>query len=524
MKLLKWLKKQKNVLIIIIGFFFTVEIIIFSTIKYKENEDKKTFLDFKSQELNAQVKMGEHYLNIIARVFYEKMINTPVTSEIMYKASQTNDPKKLAILREQLYKKYEKDYEYMKTLGVRQLHFHLPGVISFLRFHRPEKFGDSLVNIRESIVYVNQSKKPIECFEEGRIFNGFRHVYPIFKDQQFVGTVEISYSFKAFLEHVLEVNTQTSYLFLVSNDVINEKVFQDEKTNYMKSDFENFSIDKKSLNNNMDISLNDILSINKTIAQEVSKKIVKQDNFTVATHIGKIKNKSVIVRFMAIRNFNKKKVAYIVAYNYSITLDIVKKRSAQILVLLTVVNAVMTMLIFFLLQREKRKTEYASKEAIHDPLTAILNRRGFDQMLEHKIFVSKRYLSELSIIFFDIDHFKNINDTYGHDIGDVILKELTTVIKEQIRESDVFARWGGEEFVILLPMSSLSDALLLAEKLQTKIKDTHFSVVDHLTCSFGVTQLKQNDQVETFLKRVDEFLYLAKTTGRDKIVIDGFRA
>lgn len=152
MNIYEFVKKQRHVLIVVVGFFLISEIIIFSTIKYKGEEDKKIFLDLKAHELGSQVKMGEHYLNLIAKVFYEKVINTPATSEIMYEASKTNDPKKLAELRDEIYKKYEKDYEYMKTLGVRQLHFHLPGVVSFLRFHRPEKFGDSLVDVRESIV------------------------------------------------------------------------------------------------------------------------------------------------------------------------------------------------------------------------------------------------------------------------------------------------------------------------------------------------------------------------------------
>jgi diguanylate cyclase (GGDEF)-like protein len=520
----EFIKKQKNVLIIVLSFFVIVEMVVFSTVEYKAKEDKKLFLNFKANELNSQVKVGEHYLNLIAKVLYEKVVDNSDTSEIMYKASHTKDLKELKLLRKELYSKYESEYKYMKQLGVRQFHFHLPNAVSFLRFHRPNKFGDSLIDVRESIVSVNKYKKPIECFEEGRIFNGFRHVYPIFKDKEFVGTVEISYSFKAFLEHVLEVNTQTSYIFLVNDDVINEKVFQDEKTNYMKSEFKNYSIDKKTLNDSMKISLNDIFSINKAIGAKVSKELETKDNFTIATHLGDMYNKSVIASFIAIRNFNKEKVAYIVAYHYSASMDIVKKRSAQVLVLFSFLNLIMSILIFILFKREKQKVEIASKAATHDALTGILNRRGFDQMLEYKYSVSKRYLSDLSIIFFDIDHFKNINDAYGHDVGDIILKELATTVKEQVRESDVFARWGGEEFAILLPMSSLEDAFQLASKLQSTIENTHFSVIDGLSCSFGVTQLKQNDEVGTFLKRVDEFLYLAKTTGRDKIVTDGLRA
>lgn len=520
MKLYDSIFKHKYPLLIALSFFILLELIIFVTVQYKEDEDKATFLELKSHEFDAQVEIGSHYLDLIAQVLHHNTLDNTATAELMYKASQTDDLKKQAAIRAELYKKFQANYEYMKKLGVRQLHFHLPNAVSFLRFHRIEKFGDSLADVRESIMYVNKYKKPLECFEEGRIFNGFRHVYPIFYKKKFVGTVEISYSFRAFLEHMLEVNKNTSYLFLVNNNVIDNKVFQDEKSNYMRSAFKSYSIDKKTLNNRMEFSLNEIFSINKTIADEVSKKLVTKENFTVATNLKNLQNKSIVVSFIAVRNFEKKKVAYVVGYNYSATMDIIIKRSAQIFVLLSVLNFVVTLLIFILIIKEERKTARASEEAIRDPLTGILNRRGFDNMLIYKVSMSRRYLSDLSVIFFDIDHFKQINDTYGHDVGDIILKELTTLIKTDIRESDIFARWGGEEFIILLPMTSVSHAVTLAEKLQKSIRSYKFTQVDKLTCSFGVTEFQKNEEAQELLKRVDELLYNAKAAGRDKVISD----
>ncbi|MDH4944781.1 diguanylate cyclase [Sulfurimonas sp. C5] len=482
--------------------------------------DTKNFLQHKTKELNIQVETGKHYLNLLAEVLHTNVLNNSINADIMYEASNTNDLKKQAQLRAKLYQTYIKEYEYMKTLGVRQLHFHLPGVVSFLRFHKPEKFGDSLASVRESIMYVNQYKKPIECFEEGRIFNGFRHVYPIFKDNKFVGTVEISYSFRAFLEHMLEINTKASYLFMINNHVIDTKVFKDEKNHYMKTVFGQYSIDKTILSNSMGIPLDDILAINKKISSVVSEKLKTEDNFAVNTFLDSAPNKNLIVTFLAVRNFEKKKVAYIVGYNYNTTLDLLQKRNAQVFVLLSILNFMVMLLFFTLFRKETKKVEIASQEAIKDPLTGILNRRGFDNLLCYKMSVSRRYNSALSVIFFDIDDFKKINDSFGHDIGDIVLQELSGLIRAHIRESDVFARWGGEEFIILLPKTSVKDAETLAGKLKHEVNQYNFNTVNVLTCSFGVTQLQDHETAEQLIKRVDELLYIAKTTGKNKIVSD----
>ncbi|MEA1913891.1 MAG: GGDEF domain-containing protein, partial [Campylobacterota bacterium] len=117
------------------------------------------------------------------------------------------------------------------------------------------------------------------------------------------------------------------------------------------------------------------------------------------------------------------------------------------------------------------------------------------------------------------DHFKKFNDTYGHDIGDKILMQLTEMLALKVRNRDIFARWGGEEFVILLPVTKLEEAQKVAEHLRQAIEEHLFYNNLRVTCSFGVAQVEQNDTEQTALKRADEALYVAKQNGRNRVEI-----
>jgi polar amino acid transport system substrate-binding protein len=176
------------------------------------------------------------------------------------------------------------------------------------------------------------------------------------------------------------------------------------------------------------------------------------------------------------------------------------------------------------LKKEIRHRETLEKElkklSIIDSLTGIYNRYKIDTTLNQQIAFSKRHKTPLSIIFFDIDHFKKINDTYGHNVGDIVLKELTMLVKNNIREYDIFGRWGGEEFIIILPNTTLKNAVIIAKKLKNVIENNDFSYIGKLTCSFGVTELKENDTAESFLVRVDNLLYTAKKSGRNTVISD----
>ena len=154
-----------------------------------------------------------------------------------------------------------------------------------------------------------------------------------------------------------------------------------------------------------------------------------------------------------------------------------------------------------------------------DGLTGALRKEAFNEIIGQKIIEAKHVSLPLSMIIFDIDHFKKINDTYGHGTGDVILKELSELIRHNVRESEYFVRWGGEEFIILMPGTSLQGARMVAEKLRRLVESTTFPEVGQVTCSFGVTSLKEDDTITSFFERADAALYDAKRSGRNRVEV-----
>lgn len=153
-----------------------------------------------------------------------------------------------------------------------------------------------------------------------------------------------------------------------------------------------------------------------------------------------------------------------------------------------------------------------------DALTKIYNRHKFDEELQDLINYCRRYKTELSLILFDIDDFKNINDEYGHLIGDTVLVDLAEQVKNLIRKTDIFARWGGEEFVILLPNTNVKRAVKIAEKTKQRINNHSFKSALHITCSFGVVSFYPEDDLDSLINRADQLLYSAKNSGKNTIV------
>jgi diguanylate cyclase (GGDEF)-like protein/hemerythrin-like metal-binding protein len=155
-----------------------------------------------------------------------------------------------------------------------------------------------------------------------------------------------------------------------------------------------------------------------------------------------------------------------------------------------------------------------------DSLTGAWNRAHFDKIFPVEINRSIRYRQPLTLIFFDIDYFKKVNDTYGHEVGDVVLRELTKVASMNMRASDTLFRWGGEEFVILMPSTSYRNAVSLAEALRTKVEQHKFDTVGNITVSLGVAEHISGENEEAYFKRVDAAMYAAKNAGRNRVVVD----
>ena len=165
---------------------------------------------------------------------------------------------------------------------------------------------------------------------------------------------------------------------------------------------------------------------------------------------------------------------------------------------------------------QKNRIERKLKKLVNiDSLTGIFNRHMLDATLDNEIALVERHGNPLCVIFFDIDEFKNINDRYGHKVGDSILKELSKLITKTIRKSDVFGRWGGDEFLLILLETKEEDALVFAEHLDKVIQEHHFKQNVSISCSFGVTCYKEGDTRQSMMSRVDRYFYSAKRDGNN---------
>lgn len=157
--------------------------------------------------------------------------------------------------------------------------------------------------------------------------------------------------------------------------------------------------------------------------------------------------------------------------------------------------------------------------ALIDPLTHCYNRRALDVYITHDIASVERYASELSLIMFDLDHFKKINDTHGHHAGDTVLRAVAQSMLSAIRKSDYLTRYGGEEFVLVLPATGFSKAIELADRLRKKIEQLQITIDGQrvsITASFGVAFYRKGGGLQNLLRRADEMLYEAKRQGRNR--------
>ena len=183
---------------------------------------------------------------------------------------------------------------------------------------------------------------------------------------------------------------------------------------------------------------------------------------------------------------------------------------------------VLTLVLFAITIKFKKKIFDQDLEnmALTDGLTGLYNRRYFDMFYENIFNQSSRYGMPLTLIMCDIDHFKKINDTYGHDKGDVVLKEIATILKSNTRKTDIAARFGGEEFMVCLPSTEITSALDVARKIKQMVLNVKTKDIKKVTVSMGVTSYrKEFDNNPTgLLKRLDDLLYEAKKRGRNRII------
>jgi len=172
------------------------------------------------------------------------------------------------------------------------------------------------------------------------------------------------------------------------------------------------------------------------------------------------------------------------------------------------------------ISEQKELEEQLRLLSITDPLTGTYNRRFLKETLLKELYRAERHGDPLALVMLDLDHFKQLNDLYGHAVGDQVLRHVVELIQSRIRTSDCFARWGGEEFMLLLPSTQLAAARSLADALLEELQGTQVEGVGSVTASFGVTSYRPGDTVDLLTQRADTLMYAAKQAGRNCVRAD----
>lgn len=179
-----------------------------------------------------------------------------------------------------------------------------------------------------------------------------------------------------------------------------------------------------------------------------------------------------------------------------------------------------SLIIFYHEITERKKLEQElEKLATIDKLTQVYNRVKFDELIKREVERARRYNHALSVLMFDIDLFKIVNDKHGHFVGDYVLKTTACLAKNAIRDIDYIVRWGGEEFLVIAPETPIDQAERLAERIRKTMESYKFDTVNTVTASFGVTAYKNNDTEDSLINRADIAMYKAKANGRNRVEI-----
>jgi diguanylate cyclase (GGDEF)-like protein/PAS domain S-box-containing protein len=254
-------------------------------------------------------------------------------------------------------------------------------------------------------------------------------------------------------------------------------------------------------------------SKDETIGQHLNMLIPPEFHAVHDTHIRKFLEENTVARLMNDRQNVEVKGIRKNGNQFFAEISIIKIQQEEEVILAAIIRDISTSK-----ELEKKLRDFAE----HDALTGIMNRRMTEDVLKKDIERASRYNKPLSLLMMDIDHFKRVNDTFGHDVGDLVLKHLTKISKSNLREVDSFGRWGGEEFVVLLPEIDLKGAHVVAEKLRKSIENTSLKINEDEKVSYtisigGVAYSKSMKSWEAFFKLADNALYQAKEQGRNQV-------
>ncbi|QSZ43125.1 diguanylate cyclase [Sulfurimonas aquatica] len=472
---------------VLIG-IITIIVLLFLYMGYLHN--KYAFETIEKEEKKIASKIYENTFNDFIKK-YESIAENILLDNNVLQALKNSDRKALLDITLPIYKNLNKENPFLQVM-----HFHTKDTVSFLRLHKPEKFGDDLSSIRHMINKVNSTHKKQIGIEVGRYGIYSRVALPIInKKNEFLGVLEFGIN----INYILDVFGKKydfhpillieKKLFTIIYKGYEGVAYSSYSDGYYAIDSQSENEREKSCNNSITFKVTDLKS-------------ATNDN------IGQILFTKDMTLYMNLKNTTR---------NLSIISALI-----MVFIALYIIRIILKRHIHVINEYESRlniKHRSLLKLSNTDHLTKINNRQAIERYLSKELKRAKRHNVQLSLLMIDIDNFKSINDTFGHNTGDHVIKNIAKIISTTIRDTDYCGRWGGEEFIILCPETSSTNAIVLAEKIREAVHAFNFKIGRDLTCSIGVCEYAEGYDAEMLVGNADSALYSAKNSGKNRVIV-----
>jgi len=480
-------------LIVVMSLFYTL---------FQIRLQKRSLLNRQLQLEEKTQNIYNHYIDEMLDHHYTYRLKELLLHDKILKAFVNQDRQLLYKETKGLWEMFKEEHPHVSIM-----HFHRPDGTSLLRMHKPEVHDDNIAGLRKSIQKIHKSHEPLFGCEIGRHGIYYRIILPIFEKEEYLGAIEVGLDI-AFITDALHHLTGLKGAVFVNKE--DSSILDNPPGNPLE--IGNYILwNSKELGK---IFRPVIQSYRFQPSHEITAGGLNfiAHNFTLPGTTNYFNGKLVFLQDITLQKKNMKKFIYqSVLTTFMIIVFIICVLEITLRQLLSKIEHINGQL--------TQKVKEVTLLSITDPLTQIFNRQKLNQVLKAEIQRNHRYNSPFSVLMIDIDHFKRVNDIYGHDAGDRVLIDLCRLISKHIRENDIFARWGGEEFILVLSSQPMKAAGRKAEFLRELIETFRFGKSKNITASFGVTQYKALESEAQLLKRLDDNLYLAKKRGRNQVVV-----